>query len=481
MLIIIQYSLTDLRNFIEVDQKSLPFPSWPMPMENEFVRSMGRISRRKLGGINNWIGESTICIAKQAIKINKWFSFCNSKEYSIKLKFRRFYFDGYASGKLEIGFCILTKKKCFDLYQTIEDLLSLEVRIKTTTGIERKCSLGNMEKDLLTQHYFATTPMCSIKDNAREDYSKYIKCSSPAIFVEFNIMENVSINGYNKVIEIKESDSTLYFYNFHFTNKKIHVWSFENAQSILINTEFARDIRIVLSRIVSNRKTLVEVLKSIDKGYISPKPFSKESNLLQSYLLDNIKNILNKEISVQNIEIVSLVRSVEDQIVSGDNDALFERLKKTINVRPQILNKVKEYLEYGDLVKICNADKVDITFKNNQILVNDSHNLNINITEGNINQNVADSQNVSNDFNEAFPILIQKLESEILLMQSAINSEVSSQLQRNLDLLKTEIANPSPKRDVVKKKADSFKSFAKSLGDIGLPLLKIVGEIITFT
>jgi hypothetical protein len=90
MLLIVQYTITDIRQFVGLGDQILPYPAWPYPNTNEFAKFTGEVQYRNSGGINNWIGESHICSAKKAIKINKWLTFVNSRSYAIKLLFRRF-------------------------------------------------------------------------------------------------------------------------------------------------------------------------------------------------------------------------------------------------------------------------------------------------------------------------------------------------------------------------------------------------------
>ena len=69
MLVFYQIPMTDFRNFIEADTGKLHLPSWPIPKPNtDFIRSFGMVKRRRLGGLQGWVGENEICDSSRAVK-----------------------------------------------------------------------------------------------------------------------------------------------------------------------------------------------------------------------------------------------------------------------------------------------------------------------------------------------------------------------------------------------------------------------------
>ena len=68
MFIVIQFPITDARPFINEKTHKLTCPSWPFPLENEFVRYSGRVEKRMRGGIKDWSGEDVYSRSNRAIR-----------------------------------------------------------------------------------------------------------------------------------------------------------------------------------------------------------------------------------------------------------------------------------------------------------------------------------------------------------------------------------------------------------------------------
>lgn len=367
MLLIIQYTITDYRRLIDYNCGLLSSPDWPSPDEEEFIKSMGQIGNRNSGGLNNWVGESKICLAKKAIKINKWLSFSKSKSYNIKLIFRRFYFDGFVSGKYEFGFNIDPRNDYIPISKIIEDLFSLTVRIPSTGYQEQLSLLGNAEDELKAQYLSSTTYIKAPLNTTQEQ----VICSPPNIFIEKKKDEKVKLGIKGSSIHMDKINLTIYHFNLKLKIKENHkrdcsLWLLENANTNLFKLDYdenankrIRDIRVFLSRINSTRISLKEVLNEIKDGNIKPTPRSVESNILQEFMLSSIKNILRKESGFENDDLLILIRDIENRIIPGSNNELFQKLKKTICIRPQVLEKVIEFLEQEELFKKLN-DKLDI-------------------------------------------------------------------------------------------------------------------------
>lgn len=206
----------------------LPYPDWPYPQTNEFAKYTGAIQYRRHGGLNNWVGESQICSAKNAIKINKWLTFANSRLYVVKLLFRRFHFDGQASGKFEIGFRINTGwVKSKNIEEIINEILSLEIRVCHGTGKEEITHLGSAENALAKQYYFNSTKNPTI---SRFNPGQII-CSAPALLISSNKKENISNDLSGRKIFLKELNARLACYLLRSSNKNMQLWQIINENS----------------------------------------------------------------------------------------------------------------------------------------------------------------------------------------------------------------------------------------------------------
>ena len=165
MLIIIQLPIFDFRRFSETSH-FLKVPLWPSPIEGEFVRNVGKVTYRKRGGLNNWIGEFKICTARKSIRfvdspIKKISSIGKNKPLLIKPAFRRFYFDGLATGKYELGFSLKSKEgiqlKLSDIKKSVRELLNCKVAIPVVKHPKEHAFLGVAGKKLAFQYLNSTS------------------------------------------------------------------------------------------------------------------------------------------------------------------------------------------------------------------------------------------------------------------------------------------------------------------------------------
>ena len=68
MFVAVQIPLADLRYFVGEPKARLSVPAWPLadPTKN-FIRGVGSVRERRLGGVPEWIGESLYCDARHAL------------------------------------------------------------------------------------------------------------------------------------------------------------------------------------------------------------------------------------------------------------------------------------------------------------------------------------------------------------------------------------------------------------------------------
>jgi hypothetical protein len=110
-------------------------PKWPDPDPNgEFRRFFGGICERPQGGLTGWVGEATVCEAKRAIR------FCQrllvlpipGDDVRVKVAYRRFWFDGLAVAKFDIGISVVTRDPLSTdgpaTLRLIRSLLDLQIR-----------------------------------------------------------------------------------------------------------------------------------------------------------------------------------------------------------------------------------------------------------------------------------------------------------------------------------------------------------------
>lgn len=106
MLLTIQFPFADSRAFLNEKVNLLGRPTWPSAApDTDFVRSFGSIRKRRLGGVEGWVGENVSCEARRALRFPKIGNYRDSQGLNVPLRlaFRRLYYDGLGVGKFEVG------------------------------------------------------------------------------------------------------------------------------------------------------------------------------------------------------------------------------------------------------------------------------------------------------------------------------------------------------------------------------------------
>jgi len=500
MLLLIQYTITDFRRLINHNCGILPFPDWPFPEETEFMKSMGQIRNRKSGGLNNWVGESIICIAKKCIKIDKWYTFSKKAPYEIKLRFRRFYFDGIASGKYEFGFQINHRdnsdKEYINLKNVIEDLFSLKVRIPLSKTKEYSALLGNAMKCLSTQYLLSSTKNKVLTENKIDDLLDQIKCSTPSIFIEKKSNEKTLLNLMGNTVNINDKELTVSHYNLQLQKKAIErietcsMWILcNNKYDCNISNidepynKYVRDIRVFLSRLNSIRISLNNILSAISQEKIAPIPNSIESNLLQKFILSSVKNVIKREIVIED-ELLIMIRDIENRITPGLNSTLYQKLEKSICIRPQVLNRIKAFIEHKDFFNELNGnlfkgDFIMNKIEGDKITIGNVTNSNLNFSKGDIYQDIYESFNHIEEIDSKKLIdLLSQVELQIKDLVNKISNEDFTDIENDFNSLKNEANKKSPRGERIKTFFKNFVDSVKRIGDVGLPIVKLISETI---
>ena len=88
-------------------------PGWPSPSPGyEFIRGFGGVFERSKGGLQGFFAESFLCNAKRVIRFPDITGTLidDSSEDGLfirpRVATRHFFFDGYCTGKFEIGFFV---------------------------------------------------------------------------------------------------------------------------------------------------------------------------------------------------------------------------------------------------------------------------------------------------------------------------------------------------------------------------------------
>jgi hypothetical protein len=346
MLLVLQFPLGDLRSFASQDER-LPSPYWPQPLDGQYLRSAGQIRRRNLGGLNNWIGESQVCAAKRAARFSgDRKDFRIDQDTALEPCFRRFFFDGYLSGKFEFGFRIRNsgtwpKNGVHDLRILLGRMFSHPVRIAGSGGV-KTVPLINAGKDLAQLYCRASTPRASASQGRGNAH--LVQAGAPMLFIETEADE-VVINPFHvkNIAGLDEAEATLSHFwvrDKNLATKEVRCWLMRGKR----RSDYARELRISLLRLNASRVGLESLLDALLRKVVSPAPHSAESERLQLYLNDVVDRYVQVPAGFKESSLLAIACQTENDVLANGAGLLIGMLKTEVKIRRQVLGKTERTL-----------------------------------------------------------------------------------------------------------------------------------------
>ncbi len=366
MEIIFQYTVTDIRRFVEKYEYLTEFSAFRCNKNaNDFIKSTGQY----YSGITKEFLQAYDFDSKRSIKINKWLSFCKKKEIEgINLFLsRRFYFDHFfVSGIYEICFSVDSDSE-IDYKSLIKELLSLQIRIPKVykietldgdfksdfSGKEYLTTLGNAKKAFLRHYNFATSQKKTSSD--LQDSLKYINCSEPYIFIKSNIKDKIYLP-YSP-----QKKTSILIQNFSIMGANGLKYNTSLFHDFKENFILSKNVYILINEIPVFRQSLLFIFDNIVKGELSPAKKSIASNNLQSFLIDTIKKLNDKDF------VSSIPSEYNDIFLQSNLIQLQNNLQTQINVRPNTFRKVCDYIEKEIKRENIKTNKQIITISNSTV------------------------------------------------------------------------------------------------------------------
>ncbi|MCR8561603.1 hypothetical protein KXD93_28370 [Mucilaginibacter sp. BJC16-A38] len=372
MHIVVQFPIIDIRRFYaESDRLSLP--NWPIPDLDNFVRFMGPVQRRKLGGIPG-INEGIICNAKHIFHSNE-VQVINSIRF--KIAYKRFYFDGFACAKLEIGFNTYRvgnqKNIRIHPFKLLENLFQYKISIGT--GLNTECKLYELKSHLSSAYL-----RCTSITNRTAVFDKIgIKVRDPFICIhtspnELQLDNTLVVHRDNKnKFDISFRQFQLYNLNidtYFFNNKGIpHEYPLtETRQNISFYQ--LRNFKVSLLRLNAQKETLKYILSLVASKKLRFLKDDLDSNerleLLQEYLLRSSRFLtsIKKYIEANTkSDFLELVLEVENKIYSGFTSELLFKIEEafiSLNVRPNVRKRISEIIDKNKMKQGKTIHKITV-------------------------------------------------------------------------------------------------------------------------
>jgi hypothetical protein len=345
----IQIPLSDARRFLASDVNRLDRPVWISPEYNrEFVRGFGSMRVRPRGGIQGLDFEGSYCNATKSLRFADPLSgqllSTTKGSFSLICVYRRYLSDGMNVGRFELGFRNRNQVKDLrsrDCASLIESLLALKVvlppvpngsprRDPARPGEKKedgKLELGECGPGLARYFSFSTTKIDHKKPLTAQEW--WVRPGVPLVIFEHTPAEVAQTTpSAFKVRRFSEQHFTLYRDQLMYKRNFVGVWIIEFDSLDSINGPMARDLRICLARLHSERECLKGVLRLLaqpdTRGLIS-----LTGDAFCEYLKHAVGLLMKRSFyGFDQSEILEAAQEFDSLLKPGERDSIIRELEK---------------------------------------------------------------------------------------------------------------------------------------------------------
>ncbi len=504
MMIVIQHPLADVRGFLEQEDYHLETPPWPLPESGEeFVRASGIIKDRNKGGLKSWAGEEAFCSAARAVRFLNLLGRKPVGNFgtalSLDCAFRRFYADGMAVSRVEIGLVVrinasgsyftpFYEKDCLDL---INGYLSVPIKIphKTMTGKFAFSELGSCGKALASHYLRATTRHINGTLPPTSDW--WLSPGKPLIIVEYSSEEIEQLPKYCEAFTSSlEFKNSLHYCRIERAGKKFGVWFLKTNPD---NRDLIRRLRLNLLHLHAGRECLKKTLRLIIQKKIVVRERTLVSDCLQKYLSESITLLSRqKRQGVSQKEICFAAQEFDELVSPGQRTTLMEQLEKIRkNIRDQVERITTSATSATDRER-----RFYIIGSNNNVFAGTEQQIK-GVTMSSYQINIGDNTSLVGDFIVADTIQnsfnksiaseislelkrgIQELSKVVADLCNKLPVDKARQAARDLKTLTEEATSEKPRRKWYELSAEGLVEAAKTVGECVKPVAKSVKGILT--
>lgn len=486
MLVTVQFPLADLRPFAPDPTHRLLTPDWPTPRAGtDFIRLLGQVRDRHLGGVSEWPGEHVFCNASRALRFPKAFSMervnGSRRRYCA---FRRFFSDGAGVARIEVGVGFQGKQlwTLTEFFAALYDAASLPVLI------------GRAEQTVKTQLLKAASPLARLTLNATTSRKAgdrftlsvwWITPCEPMLLVEYNVEREAVPRPpqFRAVSHPKAQGVDLAYGRMSLLARPVGVWLFGTHSDT--DPDYRHRLQIHLLRLHAQREVVKEILRAINSERIAivrtTPDDAKEhpSNRLQRFLRDTIRRMERKEYSgLRQSELLRAAEEIQDSMTEGERTAILERMQP---LRRKVLRAVGRFTEgrssIGTIVVVEAGGKYEMT----------EQKVNISGTVGGdvqVGQLVA--QTITNALNrvqqsDAPDELKTRLTELNRLVEQFVKRappEAQAKAAKNLEALTKEATSKTPDRAWYEVSASGLMEAAKGVADLAAPISSAVKAVL---
>lgn len=263
---LIQFPIADVRRFVSPRRQLLNRPCWATPdIGQDFLKSVGILEYRRLGGHSGLLNEHFYCNARNLVKLSQSSIFGTST--GSRCLGRRLFFDGSAVVRFEYAFESYCDEEKIDVDEFVREVMAQPVRLK-----DRDFELQGIGKALSEAYAKASSPTSDAVVESGE-----VRCFSPLIVLVQSVEDAVvkprgfsSLNA-SAITGQDERNLGVFYRNIRLASTYCEVICIRSSYKYLLENHPERRIRplrIMVSRLHAERKVLAYVLSRIADGYL---------------------------------------------------------------------------------------------------------------------------------------------------------------------------------------------------------------------
>lgn len=486
MLVTVQFPLADLRPFVADPTHRLLTPDWPTPRAGiDFIRLLGQVRDRTLGGVQEWPGEHIFCNATRAIRFDKAFS--TDKVSDLRRRYgayRRFFSDGEGLARIEIGVGFRGRQPWTlpGLLAALHDAATLQVSIgrgKTAAPIQLFKAAPALARLMLN-----STTSRKAGDGFKPS-SWWLMACEPTVLVEYNVeLEAMpKPDEFRPAAYANQEGADLAYGRMRLLDRPVGVWLFGTRKST--TRDYRHRLRIHLLRLHAQREVVKEVLRAIHTDRLRVVRTTPEdspahpSNRLQKFLRDTIERMERKTYSgLPQSELLKAAEEIQDSMTEGERTAILERIRP---LRKVVLSAVERFTEEKGSFATLVVVEPGGHMTHNEQNVRVSGPVTGDIQVG---QLVADQiTNAMNrvqesDVPDELKTRLAELNTLVEQLVKKAPPEVQAKAAKNLEALTKEATSKTPDREWYSVSANGLIEAAKAVGELAAPVAGAVKAVL---
>ena len=518
MLITCQIPLADARPFLIGNTHKLAAPNWPNAIPGtEFIRSFGPVRPRRRGGDKLWSGEGVYCDASRALRLPSMSAKDSAQSSvpgnSLNCEFRRYFSDGVALSRLEVGFSrrFTSRQPHADEHSQEEnDEPFLPKRIRTRQGwrtqtappldgvgclrlltdcMSIRTQLPSNEPgtfhELLTVDRPLAAHILRSTTSTRRDADPpgwWISSGQPVYYVQYFNHEVAGLPQLSKPVEVEGlSRLQLSHAAIWRHDRLVSIWFVEVSQNI--DLDVARRLRICLLRLHAERQCLKLILRHITQGRIPIERGTEAGDRLQRYLSKSFSVFFAKQrFGIAQSEILASAYSYDALVSQDEGDALANQLRHVRrSVSMKVSNGLKSAAKREELAQTASyyiVDSPGVIIVDKRVQVGDVH--------APITGVIGADNSVQNSFNtiqessasEGTKEHLKALADAVAAMCRELPEDKAKVAARDLEMFTQEATSENPRRSVLEALGNGLKETAAAVSAVGPGVASLVHEVI---